>query len=76
MTNTAFPLATVGGGFKSGPYLLKPFTSEVRRECPHARFIRLDVEPSRGAYLLAVKLSQQGSRRLSHGDRWLRAVLN
>jgi N-acetylglucosamine kinase-like BadF-type ATPase len=53
MTDDSFELATVGGSFKSGRHLLKPFTARIKSECPRARVIRLKVEPARGAFLLA-----------------------
>jgi N-acetylglucosamine kinase-like BadF-type ATPase len=53
MTDDSFKVATVGGSFKSGRHLLKPFTARIKSECPRARVIRLKVEPARGAFLLA-----------------------
>lgn len=57
MTRSKFPVATVGGNFKSGRYLLEPFASRVKLECPHARVRGLDIEPAKGAFWLAAKLS-------------------
>jgi N-acetylglucosamine kinase len=76
LTNTAFPLAMVGGVFRSGPYFVEPFTSRVRDECPRARLLRLEEEPARGAYLIAAKLARQGLKALSQNDRWLRTVVH
>jgi N-acetylglucosamine kinase len=76
MMNRPFELATVGGGFRSGRYLLEPFTSRVKDECPHARLVTLRDEPARGAYLIATKLAQNGSKDLPHNDQWLRMVVN
>jgi N-acetylglucosamine kinase len=76
MTGTSFPLAMVGGGFRSGRYLVEPFISAVRRECPQARFVTLKDEPARGAYLIAAKLFRQGPRTFARNDRWLQKVLN
>ena len=76
LTNTAFPLAMVGGVFRSGPYFVEPFTSRVRDECPQARLLRLEEEPARGAYLIAVKLARQGLKALPQNDRWLRTVVH
>ena len=53
MTDDSFEVATVGGSFKSGRHLLKPFKARIKSECPRARVIRLKVEPARGAFLLA-----------------------
>jgi N-acetylglucosamine kinase len=76
LTNTSFPLAMVGGGFRSGHYFVEPFTSIVRDECPRARLVGLEDEPARGAYLIAAKLARQGLKALSHNDRWLQRVVN
>lgn len=62
MTKRTFQVATVGGGFSSGRYLLDPFTSKVRDECPRAYFVTLRAEPAMGAYLIATKLAQYGSK--------------
>ena len=75
MTDTAFPLATVGGAFRSGRHFVEPFTSRVRDECPKARFLTLEDEPAKGAYLIAAKLAP-GLRTLSRQDRWLQKVIN
>jgi N-acetylglucosamine kinase len=71
MTNRSFQLATVGGGFKSGHYLLRPFASRIRDNCPRARFVSLRVEPAKGAYLFATKLADYGSEGLPPNDRWV-----
>ncbi len=71
MTNRPFQLATVGGGFKSGRYLLEPFTSRIKDNCPRARFVTLRDEPAKGAYLIATKLAHYGSEGLPPNDRWL-----
>jgi N-acetylglucosamine kinase len=76
MTNSSFDLATVGGGFKSGRYLMKPFTSRVRDECPRACFVKLKHEPARGAYLIATKLAPHGRQGLSQTDRWMSKIVN
>ncbi len=76
MTNRPFQLATVGGGFRSGRYLLEPFTSTVKNECPHARFVTLRDEPARAAYLIATKLAQYGLKGLPRNDRWLVRLVN
>ena len=76
ITNTSFPLSMVGGGFNAGRNLLRPFKSIVRGECPRAHFVRLKIEPARGAYLIAAKLARYGPRGLPRNDRWLRTVIN
>lgn len=75
MTQTSFPLAMVGGVFKSGRHFVEPFTSRVRDQCPKARFMTLEDEPAKGAYLIAAKLAY-GARAFSHNDRWLQKVVN
>jgi N-acetylglucosamine kinase len=76
MSNTPFPLAMTGGGFKSKRYFMEQFKSQVKNEFPHARFTRLKVEPARGAYLIATKLAGHGLRGLPNKDQWLRRVIN
>jgi N-acetylglucosamine kinase len=76
ITETSFPLAMVGGCFKSGRYFVERFKSRVRDECPHASFVKLKDEPARGAYLIATKLAYGGPKGLSHSDRWLQTVVN
>ena len=76
MTNHPFQLATVGGGFRSGRYLLEPFTSRVRVEYPRAFIITPKNEPARGAYLIATKLAQYGPNGLPRNDQWLNKVIN
>jgi N-acetylglucosamine kinase-like BadF-type ATPase len=75
MTKSSFPLFTMGGGFKSGRYFIEPFTSGVKDECPHVRFLTLEDEPAVGSYLIATKLVH-GEKSLSRSDRWLRKVVN
>jgi len=53
--HSEFPLAIVGGNFKSGRFLLGPFTSRVKLECPRAKIRVLDVEPAKGAFWLAAR---------------------
>jgi N-acetylglucosamine kinase-like BadF-type ATPase len=76
MTDSSFPLVMVGGGFRSGRYLVDPFKSRVRDECPRARFVKPKDEPVRGAYLIATRLALHGLRTLPRNDRWLRKVVN
>jgi N-acetylglucosamine kinase len=76
MTRNSFALVTVGGGFRSGRYLLGPFTFRVREECPRAHIINLSIEPAKGALLLAAKLSQHGSHVTSQRDGLLSTIAN
>lgn len=57
MTRSKFLVATLGGNFKSGRFLLGPFASRVKLECPHAQIRRLNIEPARGTFWLAAKLN-------------------
>jgi N-acetylglucosamine kinase-like BadF-type ATPase len=57
MRRSKFPVATVGGNFKSGRLLLGPFTARVKLECPKAYVRRLDIEPASGAFWLAARLN-------------------
>ena len=75
MTESSFPLFTMGGGFKSGRYFIEPFTSRVRDTCPHVRFLTLEDEPAAGSYLIATKFAN-GEKTLPRSDRWLRKVIN
>ncbi len=50
----AFPLVLAGGAFKACPSLYARV--EDRLELPSARVVRLDVEPARGAVVLALDL--------------------
>jgi N-acetylglucosamine kinase-like BadF-type ATPase len=75
MRGRAFPVATVGGGFRSGRYLVEPFTSSVKQEYPQVRFLTLKDEPAKGAYRIAAQLSHHGSKAFSRDDRWLRKVV-
>jgi len=76
MTKSSFPLAMVGGVFKSGRHFVEPFMRTVRDECPKARFLTLQDEPARGAYLIATKLALGRQKTFSHKDRWLQKVVN
>ena len=76
MTGLPFQLATVGGGFRSGRYLLEPFTARVKDECPRASIVSLRDEPAKGAYLIATKLARYGRKGLPQNDRWLSKVVN
>jgi len=58
LTRKRFVVYTTGGGFKAGRYLLNPFTSKIRKECPHAQITRLEIEPVKGAFWLAAELSR------------------
>ena len=60
MMQDTFPVLATGGGFKSGPYLVRPFSKTIHTECPRARISILRTEPVRGALMLAFcKLQEQ-----------------
>jgi len=59
MTQNAFPIATMGGGFKSGRYLMRPFFRRIKAECPRARISFLSTEPVRGALMIALCILQE-----------------
>jgi N-acetylglucosamine kinase-like BadF-type ATPase len=56
MTDASFPIALVGGTFKAGSYVIDPFVKRVKRVCPHVQTRRLNVEPAKGAVMLALDL--------------------
>ena len=62
LTRKRFKIYTTGGGFKAGPYLLNPFTSEIKKQCPQAEITRLEIEPVKGSFWLAGALSRGGLR--------------
>jgi len=70
LTDKRFVVYTTGGGFKSGCYLLNPFTSQIKKHCPRARITRLENEPVKGSLWLAAELSKRGLRSESGG--WVR----
>jgi N-acetylglucosamine kinase len=60
MTNERFTVTIVGGSFKSGRNLLRPFEASIRKECPHVRISKLKIEPVNGAVLLALSVLHNG----------------
>jgi N-acetylglucosamine kinase len=75
MTKDPITVATVGGNFKSGRYLLRPFTARIVEECRLATIRNLEIDPARGALSLAVsELQRRNGRGESHGQisRWLK----
>jgi len=55
MTKLEFPVAAVGGNFKSGGYLIRALKSKVRRCCSKARVIQVHVEPAQGSLSIALE---------------------
>ena len=62
LTRKQFTVYTTGGTFKAGRYLLKPFTSMIKKQCPRTRILRLEIEPVKGSFWLAAELSRRGLR--------------
>jgi len=62
LTGEQFTLYTTGGVFGSGPYLLKPFISKIKKHCPRSRIVGLEIEPVKGSFWLAGELSRHGFR--------------
>jgi N-acetylglucosamine kinase len=75
LTGKRFSIYTTGGGFRAGPPLLGPFTSEVKKRCPKAQITRLEIEPVKGSFWLAGALSSGGQRGESLGWVTLSAEL-
>jgi len=74
MTRDAFPIVLVGGTFKAGKYLLRPFLATVRKKCPRASVRILKIEPALGALSLAVAEVHRrpSSGRCGCGFRWMK----
>jgi N-acetylglucosamine kinase-like BadF-type ATPase len=75
MTKEPITVATVGGNFNSGRYLLEPFRAKVLEECRLAEITRLEVDPARGALSLAVSELQQPTTQgdiCGQASIWLR----
>jgi N-acetylglucosamine kinase len=62
LTGKRFVIYTTGGGFNAGPFLLKPFLSEIKKRYPRAQVTRLEIEPVKGSFWLACALSSGGLR--------------
>ena len=59
MTKEHFMVAAVGGSFRSGQYIMRSFKSRIKERCPHARVVRLNVDPAQGSLAIALaKLSE------------------
>ena len=65
LTRKSFTVYIMGGGFRAGRYLVNPFISEVKRQCPRARITKLEIEPVKGSFRLAGELCKEGLQ----GDR-------
>lgn len=65
MTDEQFTVSIVGGNFKSGRNLLRPFELSIREECPHVRISKLRAEPVSGALLIALSVLRKGESEIS-----------
>ena len=61
MTHIPVTVAIVGGAFKAGHYLTKPFAERIKKDCPLAHIVRPKVEPALGSFLLAREELQRHS---------------
>jgi len=69
MTDSKLVVATMGGSFKAGYRMVRPFRAAIRRECRRVRFSQLRTEPAEGAYRLAASILREGthaSQQLLH----------
>jgi len=55
MTKRKFPIAAIGGNFRSGDYLLRTVKFKVKQVCPNARVTQTKVEPALGSLSLALQ---------------------
>ncbi len=71
ITKDPIPIVVVGGNFRSGRYLLRPFRARIRSECRRARILKLKIEPAQGAFALAMfELRRQGEG-IMQPSKWL-----
>lgn len=55
MTKQKFPVAAVGGNFRSGGYLLRSLRLRIKQDCPNARVNHVHVEPAQGSLSIALE---------------------
>jgi len=55
MTGQEFPVAAVGGSFRSGGYLLRALKSKIKGCCPNAHVTQMHIEPALGSLSIALK---------------------
>lgn len=51
-----FEIVLIGSLFKAGEIYLRPFTEEILKFAPHAKFIQLNIPPVIGSVLLAAEI--------------------
>jgi N-acetylglucosamine kinase-like BadF-type ATPase len=73
MTRDRVTVVVVGGNFKSGPPLLRPFKARIERECPRARIVRLKIQPAQGAFALAVSELRRKREGITQPSKWCEA---
>jgi glucosamine kinase len=59
MKDDQFPVALIGGVFKSGPLVIEPLEKTVRPAAPGASIIRPEIQPVGGSFMLAVRMAGQ-----------------
>ena len=59
MTEDKSTITLVGGTFKTGRYLLRPFQARIREKCPRAQVKSMKFEPALGALSIAVSELQK-----------------
>jgi N-acetylglucosamine kinase-like BadF-type ATPase len=59
MENESFIIALVGGTFKAGRHVINSFRKRIKQDCPCAEIELLQIEPARGALMLAVQAHRQ-----------------
>jgi N-acetylglucosamine kinase-like BadF-type ATPase len=75
MADADFPIATVGGVFKSREYVVGPFREAIARVAPRASFVAPHHPPQAGAAILATRRVAEddlGSWTLGTGKRRIR----
>ena len=66
MTNSNLMVVTMGGSFKAGDRMVRPFQSAIRSKCRRVEFSQLRREPAEGAYALAASIVRRGTYSLKH----------
>jgi len=72
-TKDPVPIAVVGGNFRSGRSLLRPFKARIKRECPRACIVKLKIEPAQGAFALAVSELRRRREGIMPPSKWLQS---
>lgn len=59
MTDSAFPVAYVGGAFHAGELLLNPMRLRLQRDAPQATLIKPERQPVEGAAMMAMRAAKE-----------------